>query len=134
MILQFHEDLQYLFPEQVNVEAATPLDALKLIAVQHPLSGKMEPVPVRIKELRELDLTIDPTLADSGRVYQIVPIDALELSAGYAGAGLHRRRAVPCPLWLEDARCAASGLCAAPWRRAVDQRRPAGPCGRPVGA
>ena len=87
MILQFHEDLQYLFPEQVNIEAATPLDALKLIAVQHPLSGKMEPVPVRIKELRELDLTIDPTLADSGRVYQIVPIDALELSAGYAGAG-----------------------------------------------
>ena len=58
MILQFHEDLQYLFPEQVNVEAATPLDALKLIAVQHPLSGKMEPVPVRIKELRELDLTM----------------------------------------------------------------------------
>lgn len=87
MILQFHEDLQYLFPEQVNIEAATPLDALKLIAVQHPLSGKIEPVPVRIKELRELDLTIDPTLADSGRVYRIVPIDALELSAGYAGAG-----------------------------------------------
>lgn len=86
MILKFHEDLRFLFPEQVNIEAATPLDALKLIAVQHPMNGKIEPVPVRIKELRELDLTIDPTLADSGRVYEIVPANALEISPGYVGA------------------------------------------------
>lgn len=86
MILKFHEDLRFLFPEQVNIEAATPLDALKLIAVQHPMNGKIEPVPVRIKELRELDLTIDPTLADSGRVYEVVPANALEISPGYAGA------------------------------------------------
>lgn len=87
MILKFHEGLRFLFPEQVNIEAATPLDALKLIAVQHPMNGKIEPVPVRIKELRELDLTIDPTLADSGRVYEVVPANALEISPGYAGAG-----------------------------------------------
>lgn len=86
MILKFHEELRFLFPEQVNIEAATPLDALKLIAVQHPMNGKIEPVPVRIKELRELDLTIDPTLADSGRVYEIIPANALEVSPGYAGA------------------------------------------------
>ena len=86
MILKFHEELRFLFPEQVNIEAATPLDALKLIAVQHPMNGKIEPVPVRIKELRELDLTIDPTLADSGRVYEIIPANALEISPGYSGA------------------------------------------------
>ena len=87
MILKFHEDLRFLFPEQVDIEAATPLDALKLIAVQHPLNGKIEPVPVRIKELRELDLTIDPTLADSGRVFEVIPANALEINPGYAGAG-----------------------------------------------
>lgn len=86
MILKFHEELRFLFPEQVNIEAATPLDALKLIAVQHPMNGKIEPVPVRIKELRELDLTIDPTLADSGRVYEIIPANALEINPGYVGA------------------------------------------------
>ena len=86
MILKFHEDLHFLFPEQVNIEAATPLDALKLIAVQHPLNGKIEPVPVRIKELRELELTVDPTLADSGRVYEVIPADALEINPGYSGA------------------------------------------------
>ena len=87
MILKFHEDLRFLFPEQVDIEAATPLDALKLIAVQHPLNGKIDPVPVRIKELRELELTIDPTLADSGRVYEVIPANALEVSPGYTGAG-----------------------------------------------
>ena len=86
MILKFHEELRFLFPEQVNIEAATPLDALKLIAVQHPMNGKIEPVPVRIKELRELDLTIDPTLADSSRVYEIIPANALEINPGYVGA------------------------------------------------
>ena len=86
MILKFHEDLRFLFPEQVDIEAATPLDALKLIAVQHPLNGKIEPVPVRIKELRELDLTIDPTLADPGRVFEVIPANALEINPGYSGA------------------------------------------------
>ena len=86
MILKFHEDLRFLFPEQVDIEAATPLDALKLIAVQHPLNGKIEPVPVRIKELRELALTIDPTLADSGRVFEVIPANALEINPGYSGA------------------------------------------------
>ena len=86
MILKCHEDLRFLFPEQVDIEAATPLDALKLIAVQHPLNGKIEPVPVRIKELRELGLTIDPTLADPGRVFEVIPADALEINPGYSGA------------------------------------------------
>ena len=87
MILNFHPDLQYLFPERVDIEAATPLDALKLLAVQHPLNGKMEPVPVRIKQLREFDLVIDPTLADAGKVYEIVPANAIEVYSGYSGAG-----------------------------------------------
>lgn len=87
MILNFHPDLHYLFPERVDIEAATPLDALKLLAVQHPLNGKMEPVPVRIKQLREFDLVIDPTLADAGKVYEIVPANAVEVYSGYSGAG-----------------------------------------------
>lgn len=87
MILNFHPDLQYLFPERVDIEAATPLDALKLLAVQHPLNGKMEPVPVRIKQLREFDLVIDPTLADAGKVYEIVPANVVEVYSGYSGAG-----------------------------------------------
>lgn len=87
MILNFHPDLQYLFPERVDIEATTPLDALKLLAVQHPLNGKMEPVPVRIKQLREFDLVIDPTLADAGKVYEIVPANAIEVYSGYSGAG-----------------------------------------------
>lgn len=87
MILQFHEDLRFLFPEQVDIEAATPLDALKLLAVQHPLNGKIEPVPVRIKQLQELELVVDPTLAEGNKCYEVVPADFIEYASNYSGAG-----------------------------------------------
>lgn len=87
MILRFHPDLHYLFGPELEIEAATPLDALKLVATQHHLVGKMEPVPVRIEQLTRLDLLDNPTLAESGSVYDIIPA-ALELEqAGYSGAG-----------------------------------------------
>lgn len=87
MILRFDEELRELFPAEVKIEASTPLDALKLLAVQHPLSGKITPVPVRIKQFYDLELGLDPTLAASDRVYDIIPANKLELSNGYSGAG-----------------------------------------------
>lgn len=88
MILKFDEALQHLFPPEVEMQAATPLDALKLLAVQHPLAGKIDPVPVRIKQLTELDLTLDPTLAGERKIYDIVPADKiLTPVSGYSGAG-----------------------------------------------
>lgn len=87
MILKFHASLRDLFPSEVKIEAATPLDALKLIAIQHPLNGKIEPVPVKIKQFSDLDLMLDPTLAASDKVYNIIPLDAELTTAGYSGAG-----------------------------------------------
>lgn len=87
MILRFHQDLQELFPETIQIEAATPLDALKLIAVQHPLSGKIKPVPVKIKQLKNILEVNDPTITESDRVFDIVPADAVSINYGYMGAG-----------------------------------------------
>ncbi|WGH24512.1 tail assembly protein [Acinetobacter phage EAb13] len=88
MILRFHEDLQHLFPASVNVEASTPLDALKLLAVQHPENGKIKPVPVRIKQLHTMAELNDPTNADDKHVFDIVPVAAHEVSpTTYHGAG-----------------------------------------------
>lgn len=89
MILKFHPDLHYLFGEQITIEASTPLDALKLVATQHPLNNKMEPVPVRIKQLLELELAADNTLSGSERIYDIVPAweeSRLALNT-YSGSG-----------------------------------------------
>lgn len=87
MILRFHEDLHYLFPEQVQIEASTPLDALKLISVQHPLNGKMKPVPVKIRQLKTFLEATDATLNEEDRVFDIVPAELAPMTAGYAGAG-----------------------------------------------
>lgn len=87
MILRFHEDLRYLFPEEIVIEASTPLDALKLIAVQHPLNGKMRPVPVKIKQLRSFLEANDPTLTETDRVFNIIPAELKPMNSGYSGAG-----------------------------------------------
>lgn len=88
MILRFHESLQELFPESIKIEAATPLDALKLVATQHPLNGKIKPVPVRIKQLKSYLEINDPTITESDRVFDIVPAEVTaNVIQGYAGAG-----------------------------------------------
>lgn len=88
MILKFHPDLQHLFPASVNIEASTPLDALKLLAVQHPENGKIQPVPVRIKQLHTMLELNDPTIADEKHVFDIIPAAAHEVSPlTYQGAG-----------------------------------------------
>lgn len=89
MILRFHPDLHYLFGEELEIEASTPLDALKLVATQHPLCNKMEPVPVRIKQLAEMELAADNTLSSRNRVYDIVPAAAESAMANrtYSGSG-----------------------------------------------
>ena len=87
MILRFHEDLQEFFPDQVQIEASTPLDALKLLAVQHPLNGKMKPIPVKIKQLKTFLEANDVTLNEEDRVFDIIPAELPPMSAGYAGAG-----------------------------------------------
>lgn len=87
MILRFHEDLQYLFPKEVKIEASTPLDALKLLAIQHPMNGKMEPVPVKIKQLKTYLENIDPTLASEDRIFDVIPAELPVYNYGYAGAG-----------------------------------------------
>ena len=86
MILRFHEDLRYLFPEEVEMEAATPLDALKMLAVQHPMNGKMTPVPVRIQQLQSLLEVNDPTITEPTRVFNIVPAAANTVQLGYMGS------------------------------------------------
>lgn len=89
MILRFHPDLHYLFGEQLEIEASTPLDALKLVASQHPLASKIEPVPVRIKQLAEFELTADNTLSGRGRTYDIIPAwkESAQAMANYSGSG-----------------------------------------------
>ena len=87
MILRFHPELQELFPENIQIEAATPLDALKLIAVQHPLCGKIKPVPVKIKQLKTMLEINDPTITDTDRVFDVVPADSVSINYGYLGAG-----------------------------------------------
>lgn len=87
MILRFHSDLQEYFPDSVMVEAATPLDALKLLAVQHPLNGKIKPIPVKIKQLKTIEELNDPTVTEEDRVFDIVPAGIQTKPAAYAGAG-----------------------------------------------
>lgn len=89
MILRFHPDLHYLFGEQVTIEASTPLDALKLIAIQHPLNNKIEPVPVRIKQLAEFELASDNTLATHERIFDVVPAweESKAAMRNYSGSG-----------------------------------------------
>lgn len=87
MQLIFDDELCGLFPEKgYHLEASTPLDALKLLALQHPLVDKMEPVPVRIREIRDLNLMLDPTLKN--KVFEVVPVSKQEVVDNfYRGAG-----------------------------------------------
>ena len=50
MILCFDESLREYFPERVEVQASSPLEALRLIAEQHPLNGKIERIPIKFKD------------------------------------------------------------------------------------
>ena len=87
MQLIFDDELCGLFPEKsYHLQASTPLDALKLLASQHELAGKIEPVPVRIREIRDLSLMLDPTLQN--KKFEVIPVDKQELSVNaYLGAG-----------------------------------------------
>lgn len=87
MQLIFDDELCGLFPEKsYHLQASTPLDALKLLASQHELAGKIEPVPVRIREIRDLSLMLDPTLQN--KKFEVIPVDKQELNVNaYCGAG-----------------------------------------------
>ena len=62
MRLIFDSALMDLFPQGTyDLEASTPLDALKLLADQHPAVGTIKPRAVRIKQFKDLDLLLDPT-------------------------------------------------------------------------
>lgn len=57
MIIRFDESLREYFPEQIEVEASTPLDALQLIAMAHPLNGKLAaPIPAKFVETSSYEL------------------------------------------------------------------------------
>lgn len=87
MILRFHDELTELFPKEIKMEATTPLDALKLLATQHPLCGKMKPVPVKIRQLDSMSQMYDPTITEDDRVFDIVPADFVPNVPSYNGAG-----------------------------------------------
>lgn len=87
MRLVFHESLHGLFPQKTyDLEASTPLDALKLLAENHPEVGKVKPRAVRIKQFKDFELLNDPTL--QGKTFEVIPVDKEELnSAFYGGSG-----------------------------------------------
>lgn len=87
MQLIFDDELCGLFPQKsYQLQASTPLDALKLLALQHEMVGKIEPVPVRIREIRDLNLMLDPTLQN--KTFEVIPINKQELKPNfYQGAG-----------------------------------------------
>lgn len=72
--LNFHPDLQHLFPASVTIDAPNPLSALRLLGEQHPLNGKVDPTPIKVVELpslsalehsynQDLTLNVHPTTA-----------------------------------------------------------------------
>lgn len=81
MKLLFSEELRGYFPAEVDIQASTPLDALSLIATQHPLAGKIKPIPVRFLELDNEELLNDPTL--NNKTFTIVPVNSQELKEHY---------------------------------------------------
>ena len=85
MKLKFSPELQDYFPAEIEINAATPLDALSLICVQHPLLGKIEPIPVRVLESSDIQVLNDTTLQD--KVFTIVPAEADIIKKSYIGAG-----------------------------------------------
>ena len=87
MQLIFDDELCGLFPQKsYQLQASTPLDALKLLASQHELVGQIEPVPVRIREIRDMALMLDPSLQN--KTFEVIPVDKQELRGNfYHGAG-----------------------------------------------
>ncbi len=87
MLIVFEESLRDLFPEGTyDIKASTPLDALKLLATNHPLVDKIRPRGVRIRQIKDLSLLTDPSL--QSKTFEIIPADHNELNkAFYSGAG-----------------------------------------------
>lgn len=87
MLIVFEESLRDLFPEGTyDIKASTPLDALKLLATNHPLVDKIRPRGVRVRQIKDLSLLTDPSL--QSKTFEIIPADHNELNkAFYSGAG-----------------------------------------------
>lgn len=85
MKLKFSPELQDYFPAEIEINAPTPLDALSLICVQHPLLGKIEPIPIRVLESSDIQILNDTTLQD--KVFTIIPAGTDIIKKSYIGAG-----------------------------------------------
>ena len=85
--LNFHPDLQHLFPASVTLDAPNPLSALRLLGEQHPLNGKVDPTPVKILEISSLSALEHSYNQDL--TLNVVPTQAVPLvgASGYSGSG-----------------------------------------------
>ena len=86
--LNFHPDLRNLFPDSITLEAVSPIAALRLIAEQHPLNGKVDPVPVKFEEIASFE-ELNRNYFESMSV-NIVPTEAATVvnsPSSYSGAG-----------------------------------------------
>ena len=84
MILYFDDSLRDWFPERVEVQANSPFDALSLIANQHPLKGKIPPIPVKFKEIMSYEAAHDSSL--SGKSFTLTSTEVTP-EMRYAGSG-----------------------------------------------
>ena len=85
--LNFHPDLQHLFPASVTLDAPNPLSALRLLGEQHPLNGKIDPTPVKILEISSLSALEHSYNQDL--TLTVVPTQAVPLvgTSAYSGSG-----------------------------------------------
>ena len=85
--LNFHPDLQHLFPASVTLDAPNPLSALRLLGEQHPLNGKVDPTPVKILEISSLSALEHSYNQDL--TLTVVPTQAVPLvgTSDYSGSG-----------------------------------------------
>ena len=85
--LNFHPDLQHLFPASVTLDAPNPLSALRLLGEQHPLNGKVDPTPVKILEISSLSALEHSYNQDL--TLNVVPTQAVPLvgTSNYSGSG-----------------------------------------------
>ena len=85
--LNFHPDLQHLFPASVTLDAPNPLSALRLLGEQHPLNGKIDPTPIKVVELPSLSALEHSYNQDL--TLNVVPTQAVPLvgASGYSGSG-----------------------------------------------
>lgn len=84
--LNFHPDLQHLFPASVTLDAPNPLSALRLLGEQHPLNGKVDPTPIKVVELPSLSALEHSYNQDL--TLNVVPAEAVPLlgASGYSGS------------------------------------------------